>query len=255
MGDYFRDPTADEKRAAVRLSRRISSAQNRGIAVTATPSHTPPGRLNTRAAMLATAQQHMGVPVTAHPFTRYEHHHRRSPALRVGIAIDTSPSMADFLDATAGASWICAEAIKSSGRENTADAATFNNVARPFSTGGKRKVHVPAPGELLARGSSSALPDALAQLARRTATAGDDASLVVIVSDADVDNADEVDAAIRKLLRRGTTCAWLTPYDELPTFLPPQVFSGVSTGDDLPLAMHDLVLKCITSAPTPKGWQ
>lgn len=63
-------PTANERRAAVALSKQLEKARYRDRVVTKRSSVVPPGRLNARRAVAAAEQRSRGAEVTADPWTR-----------------------------------------------------------------------------------------------------------------------------------------------------------------------------------------
>ncbi|MEY8040071.1 hypothetical protein AB8O55_11755 [Saccharopolyspora cebuensis] len=137
-----RAPTPDERRAARRLARALTTAGVTERHTTRTTSPVPPGRLRMRGALAADAQRAAGQIPTAEPFTRTHRRLAPAPPLRVGIACDVSGSMRRFARATASAAWVMAHATRHT--LIPADSATviFGDHVRPITRPGTAPGHV-----------------------------------------------------------------------------------------------------------------
>lgn len=105
-----RPPTPEERAAAVLIGNALEKAKYRERDVTEVSSILPPGRLRTRAAVQAAAQQAMGIRPTNEPWRRKARKHTDDPTLSVGVMVDISGSMGSAMEPMAATSWIMSEA-------------------------------------------------------------------------------------------------------------------------------------------------
>ncbi|GAA4869919.1 hypothetical protein [Saccharopolyspora cebuensis] len=176
-----RTPTPDERRAARRLARALTTAGVTDRHTTRTTSPVPPGRLRMRGALAADAQRAAGQIPTAEPFTRTHRRLAPAPPLRVGIACDVSGSMRRVAPATASAAWIMAHATRHT--LTPADSATviFGSHVQPITHPGTAPANVTEFG---CRGSVEDLPRAINALDGALGLAQPGAArLLVILSD------------------------------------------------------------------------
>jgi len=106
----YRPPTARETSLARVTRRLLEAAYTPDRAITTVTSPLPPGRLSTRAMMQREAQEKMGLPLTAEPFTRRDRRHVPTPPLKVGIIQDVSGSQQSAATAAVSGAWSLARA-------------------------------------------------------------------------------------------------------------------------------------------------
>lgn len=107
-----RDPTSQERIAAVALSKALERAQYRDRVVVKRGSVIPPGRMNARRALAQMEQSSRGAIVTAEAWTRKMRKHADDPTLTVGALVDISGSMGGAMEPMASTAWILAEATR-----------------------------------------------------------------------------------------------------------------------------------------------
>lgn len=107
-----RQPSSDERRAAVSLSQQLERAKYRDRQVIKSMSQIPPGRMNSRQMIAGAEQRSRGVAVTAEPFARKQRKHTDEPTLTVGTLVDISGSMTNAMEPMASMTWIMSEATK-----------------------------------------------------------------------------------------------------------------------------------------------
>lgn len=203
-----RPPTDAERAAANHLAAALRRARYRGRAVTRVPAPVPPGRLVGRDALLADAQRHLGIPVTARPFRAQVRRHVDQPPLAVGIAADASGSMNWATAPMASASWIIARAAAQI--RGRVAAVAFGNRVTPVITPGLPLRDVPI---LAARDGEESFTLAIRALDGALGlSTGSGARLLVIASDGIlVVPGEDVTGqqAITRLVRSGTGILWL----------------------------------------------
>lgn len=122
-----REPSAQERRAAADLARRIESFNYTAPSVTKVKSLVPPGRLNTREAVRASADRSRGAMVSAKPWQSKKRKHVHNPPITIGLMTDVSGSMGWAEQTVAATSFVFSKAIsRVSGRFA---AVTFGNKA------------------------------------------------------------------------------------------------------------------------------
>lgn len=107
-----RNPTADERKAAVALGKALERAQYRDRVSVKRSSVVPPGRLNARRALAAAEQKSRGAEVTAEAWSRKQRKHTDDPTLTVGVLVDISGSMGSAMEPMASTAWIMSEATR-----------------------------------------------------------------------------------------------------------------------------------------------
>jgi hypothetical protein len=117
-----RPPTPGERRATAALAAALRRARTREPVPVRQASVAPPGRLATRQAIAAQAQQASGAVVSAQPWTRTVRKQAPDPELAVGVLVDVSGSMRRFTAPLSSAAWILAHATH---RTGTARAVTI----------------------------------------------------------------------------------------------------------------------------------
>lgn len=252
-----RAATATEVGEARSLARRLDHAADRGADIVDSSAALPPGRLNLAQAMQADAQAFHGLPRTARPFVRRRRLQRRAPALRVGLAIDRSPSMQDVLEQTVSAAWTVARAGRWARQcRSIIELVDFDRQAQ--------LTRAPAPLERVpvlrcevpdGRPHSNGLPDALSLLDRTLGLSihPDDSRLVIVLSDSALDNPAAARAAVTALHRRGVKILWVSVGEELPDGLDGVAHAISVDPNDLHTAVPDAVYSTLSATQTPKG--
>ena len=204
-----RRPDQTEHRQATVLARRLANAATRAVDVIRTPAATPPGRLRTSQLVRRQGQIHARVRPTATPWETTRRRTVDTPRLTVGIALDISGSMDAYAAPTAVAAWALGRAVRQiGGRVAT---VTWNHAASllPVKAAGAA---VPVP-EIC--GGSTGLPAALRVLERELVLDREQgARMVVVVTDGDLPNADQVRAEAERLIAVGVRVLWLTTNED-----------------------------------------
>ncbi|WTW98206.1 VWA domain-containing protein [Streptomycetaceae bacterium NBC_01309] len=202
-----RTPTTAEKTAAGRLARGLRAAAYRERVETRTPSATPPGRLNMRAALAHDAQRAAGATPTALPWTGTRRRATPTPPLRVGIAVDVSGSMKRATDPVSSAAWILAKATAMTDPDSRTATIAYDRhltaVTRPGRTP-QRPTRFDATGGGHALAETIDALDAALELTRRGA-----GRLLVIASDGLYSREETAAAAGRVLALAASGCAVL----------------------------------------------
>lgn len=105
-----RQPTSEERQAAVALARQLERVQYRDRAVTKVTSEAPPGRLRPRGAMARAQQRSRGAIMTAEPWQAKRRKHTDETPLKVGLLTDLSGSMGAASDPMGVLGWVLPEA-------------------------------------------------------------------------------------------------------------------------------------------------
>lgn len=105
-----RPPTADERAAAVIISRELAKARYRERHQTKSRSQLPPGRMSGRGAMLRDVQRSQGRLATAEPFETRRRFHTEDPKLKMGLMTDVSGSMNTAMLPMAVTNYVMSEA-------------------------------------------------------------------------------------------------------------------------------------------------
>lgn len=204
-----RRPDPTEHRQAIVLARRLAKAATRAVDVVRTPAATPPGRLRTSQLVRRQGQIHARVRPTATPWETTRRRTVDSPRLTVGIALDISGSMDAYAAPTAVAAWAVGRAVRQIGGQVAT--VTWNHTASllPIKASG---ASVPVP-EIC--GGSTGLPAALRVLERELVLDRErGARMVVVVTDGDLPNVDQVRAEAERLVADGVRVLWLTTRDD-----------------------------------------
>lgn len=253
----LRPATTDELAVVATVAERLDRASDRGVDETVVPHAAPPGRLDLGQAMQADAQRMLRLPRTATPWQRRQHRVVRAPALRLGIAIDHSPSMSESLDDAMAAAWTLSAAANTARQaRSTVAIATFDIDAHLVAA--DSATHVPmlataAPG---AANHSAGLPDALELLRHRLELDlhPDDSRLLVVVSDSALTNPESVERSLTGLADSGTRILWVSIDEDTPDYLPAGITAvGVSSAALL-RTLPDTVTDAL-AAHTPGGYQ
>lgn len=105
---HHRAPTEEDHLLRTRLRSALSVAKRRQLSTVARPTQTPTGRTDTRELVRMSAQQHTGTIVTATPWTRQIPEMDDQPDIRVAAVLDTSASMAPWLESATALMWAVA---------------------------------------------------------------------------------------------------------------------------------------------------
>lgn len=174
-----RNPTSEERSAAVTIAKMLDNAKYRERSVTELKSVMPQGRLKTRVAIQNAALKAKGSMETAPAWRHKSRKHNDDPTLSIGIMVDISGSMSSAMNAMATTAWVLSEA----GRRVQAKTAMVYYGQDVFST---LKV-----GQRLDKVSVYTAPDGTEKFGKAFSaidgaldlTSGDGVKLLVIVSD------------------------------------------------------------------------
>jgi hypothetical protein len=202
-----RAPNAQERQAAVVLSRQLEKARYRDRVRVESPSKLPPGRLRTRALVQGQAQRARGMMVDVEPWNRVQHRHVDNPPLTIGVMVDISGSMGTAMKSMASTAWVLSEAV----RRVQGRVAMVYYGSSVFST--------LKPGQHLNEVQVYTAPDSTEEFDKAflaldgglTLTEGRGARLLVIVSDGQyrLDQLKAVDARLAQAARAGVGVLWL----------------------------------------------
>lgn len=137
-----RQPTGDERAAAVELARSLEFAKYRDREVMDYWSEIPPGRLHGGEAMRLAAARWAGAPTQGFkPFKKRKRLETDEPRLTVGIMCDTSGSMESLQPSVGSATWVISDAVY---RLDKAEAAQvyFGRTVKPGLRRGERQQEV-----------------------------------------------------------------------------------------------------------------
>lgn len=207
-----RPATPGEMAASRRFNLALAAAADRGTTVTSVGHPAPPGPMQMSQLVRRSAQIQARQIPTATPWTRTRRQIADTPPVNIGIALDISPSMTDWVEPTAVAGWMLARAARA--RHGRAVTVTWHSTAAVHPTTDDTRVHVPRVG-----GGSDGLPAALRALdAHLHLTSSVEPALVAVVTDADLPNMDDVHRQVRRLTDFGVEVLWLTvPGDRTTT--------------------------------------
>lgn len=207
-----RPPTAEERQAAARLAAALARAGSREPVAVREDTATPPGRLQTRAAITAAAQHAAGAIPTALPWQRTVRRPAPAPELAVAVLVDVSGSMGAFAKPASSAAWILGHA-----------AARANATAVTLAVGSTVTVVVP-PGrrptevrDLNADDIRECFDDAVAAADRLVGlTIPGKARLMVVVSDGlfYYNGFEQTQNTINRLIGAGCAVLWLAPTEQ-----------------------------------------
>lgn len=207
-----RQPTAQERAAAVKLGQLFDKAKYRERSQTEIHSVTPPGRLRTRALVQGAALKSKGLMTQTEPWRRTQRKHTDNPQLKVGVMVDISGSMGAAMEPMAVTAWVLSEATK---RVQGRAAMVYY---------GQDVFPTLKPGQSLPEVQVYSAPDSTEKFDKAFKALdgamnflhGDGARLLVIVSDGHY-TSEECKAAaqwIERCHKSGTGVLWLT-YDDV----------------------------------------
>lgn len=114
-----RPATEEDQLLRAQLRSALSVAQRRQLSIVDHPTQTPTGRTDTRELVRMSAQQHAGTPITATPWARHIPEMDDQPDIRVAAVLDTSVSMAPWLESATALMWAVACAARDLGGSAT----------------------------------------------------------------------------------------------------------------------------------------
>lgn len=199
---FRRPPHPHEVREAHQIGSTLAGHAASTCIPIAKPSPRPPGRIRMRELVRAAAQQELGLPATALPWTRHEHRITPTQPFEVGIIVDRSDSMHLYFDAVAGLAWML-ERSMTSAQAGRVCAWAFSDTSEVLPVGNVNEVVVPAGGA-----TSTGLPDALRDYQLWTDHHGNHQRVLVIISDGQFDS---VRSPIADICSAGTRVLWWAP--------------------------------------------
>lgn len=136
-----RKPTADDRQLRTKLTKTLRNARWRAPDKSEVSSQVPPGRLSSRDAVLWTAQESMGLPITAEPFVQERVRTREAPPPYLGMACDISGSMGSSEKPMSSLIWAMSNAVPSVGGKFAA--VSFDRQVKSLAEPGRRLRDVP----------------------------------------------------------------------------------------------------------------
>lgn len=155
-----RRPTPDDLRQRATIVRRLRRAQYEAPSRTSHAVTYPVGRANSSALVQRAAQRALRQPVTATPWRRTRLAASPKPPLRVGVVVDHSGSMGQWLQQSGTVIWSLAAAVDQLG--GSAAAAAFAGDVIPVLTAASAPKMVP---EMPVTGGSSGCDTAISAVA------------------------------------------------------------------------------------------
>lgn len=196
----YREPTDDERRELIEMTRQLRDLRYRQPQLTHVPSQIPRGRLNTRQLVQHTAQRVNGTIVTATPWQRETRMATDQPGLTCALVLDTSLSMGLFRNELLSLNWKLAQATTAVG--GTISTWGFGGDAFEIIRAGTQPRLVPTVADTgsTSQGSALALANAAAD-ANLHMTSG--TRVAVVVTDAalgaqELSDLDDVFGSLRQ---------------------------------------------------------
>lgn len=205
----LRDPTDEERLMATRIGRVFERTQYRERTRTRVNTQTPPGRLQSREALLYAAQRSLGTQVTARPYRTQVSRHVEDPPVRLGIMVDKSGSMAWAASPMSSLAWACSYALTYV--HGVSMSVTFGskvNIITPLGEVPRQVTEFTATDGAERFGAAFELLNGALNL-----VAGDGAKVLVVVSDGDY-STEETEAAhkaVESMRRMGGRVVWIAP--------------------------------------------
>jgi hypothetical protein len=204
-----RNPTGQERSAAVQIAKMLEKAKYRERSETVIKSHEPKGRLKARVLVQNSALKEKGSMNTNPAWRHKTRKHNDDPTLRMGIMVDISGSMSSAMNAMATTAWVLGEA----GRRVQAKTAMVYYGSDVFPT---LKV-----GQKLDKVSVYSAPDGTEKFGKAFSALdgsldlvyGDGVRMLVIVSDGHYTNQETENAkqTARLCRENGVAVLWITP--------------------------------------------
>lgn len=202
-------PSDKVRRQVTDLARALERLSYTAPHVVKVPSSVPPGRLDTRQAVLSSAQRSQGMMSTATPWERKKRKHVQNPPLTIGLMTDVSGSMRWAQNLVAEAAYVFAQATRRvAGR---CAAVTFGDKAEAVVAPGELPTHVMVRP---ANGGSEAFDAGAAALEKvlHLVDGRPGAKLLVVVSDNHLVASGEParrDQWLAKMQKAGVAVVWV----------------------------------------------
>jgi Mg-chelatase subunit ChlD len=202
-----RDPTPEEQRAARRLATRLQQARTHTREPATRPSAIPPGRLRTRQAITAQAQQEAGQIPTAQPWQRRADLPPPKPTLHLAVLVDASGSMQPYAAPMSSAAWMLAHAARA-GQAVTTTIAFGESVTllTPPRQRPTQVLDIATDGGTYTFPEAVKLADQLLGLRHRRGL-----RMLAVVSDGDLADLEPAQKLLTALHRAGCAVLWLHP--------------------------------------------
>lgn len=199
----WRPPTHADHRNRRLFTRRLDIAGRRTPGVAQVPSARPRGRTNTRLLMIRGAQLAAGRAPTAKPWIAQEASPRMSERLLVAMVIDTSATMAPWIDVTAPLGWATAHAVAELGGLCTLWG--FGGQAYPIIDSRRAPDQVPVIRDTGSGsdGAATAIEEATKPMLTRSGC-----RILVVVTDGKLPDEDIVLAAVADARAAGISVIW-----------------------------------------------
>lgn len=205
----FRDPTEKEQMLSRQIGTVLRHASFRERTLTKVRSVTPPGRLDSREALVGSAQKAMGMPITAQPFRDKRYRRSPEPPITLGIMSDTSGSMGWAQELMATLTWSFAHAL-----------TYVQGRAASVLYGSGRVTALAKPGvppksvaEFLCTGGGEVFGQAFEALdGALNLTMGRGVRMLVVISDGDYTDNEHRAArdGVSRVVRNGGVVLWVT---------------------------------------------
>lgn len=208
-GVEYRTADEDDFLFTREIRRTLAKAKARKFGVSAAPSRTPGGRLNTRQLVQMQAQRAAGRTITATPWSRRQAHQNGEPDIHVGFVGDLSASMRNWRSTMARMGWSMASAVSDLG--GACSAWGFTDGASPIVRPGFiNSRNVPT---FTGHGAdSSGCADALREAAREAQLhTGTGAKVSIVVTDGDLPQLerDAIQAEVDAQRDAGISVYWV----------------------------------------------
>lgn len=198
-------PTNLDRMNAQMLYQDIRRAQFRADTVTAMPTNKPQGKLVMRQAVKRGVQRSLDMEVTAKPWNRNSYEFNDNPPLIMGVAMDVSPSLKEYVPTFLHYMWSLNEAILMN--EGIVKNALWST---PHVIVEHDRQNVLIPKTKLG-GASDGLPDALRKLALECDfhhSMG--AKILFIVTDSELPNPDNINEQLRIIKSLNVKIIWVS---------------------------------------------
>lgn len=198
-------PTIGDRVNAQTLYEDIRQAQYRADTISHIPVDKPQGKMVMRQAVRRSIQRDMGVEVTAKPWNRMHHEQQLNPPLIMGVAMDVSHSLKEYIPAFMRYMWSLNEAIlMNSGEVHNIlwgkDNVTFEHH--------RQIVQVPCSPF---SGKSEGLPHALQKLAYNcNFHRASGAKIAFVITDSSLPNTDDIVNELRILESLDVKVIWIS---------------------------------------------
>lgn len=205
----LRDPTDAERLMATRIGQVFERTQYRERTRTRVNTQTPPGRLQSREALLYAAQRSLGMQATARPFRTHVSRHVEDPPVRLGIMVDKSGSMSWATEPMSSLAWACSYALTYV--HGVSMSVTFGakvNVITPLGEVPRQVTQFEATDGAERFGAGFELLNGSLNL-----ISGDGAKVLVVVSDGVYEDTETEAAhkAVEAMRRMGGRVVWIAP--------------------------------------------